>query len=109
MSDRVRVVGIDAFRAEVIESERPVLVDFFAEWCAPCRALGPIIGEVADEYETSIDVRKVDVDATPELARRYAVRSIPALMIFNGGELVETLVGVTAKGELMASLDKYAD
>ena len=85
------------FQAEVMESELPVLVDFWASWCAPCRMLAPMIEELAGQYEGSVKVGKLDVDANPEAARAHGIRSIPSVLIFKDGEVVNTLVGVQPK------------
>ncbi|MCL4112863.1 UNVERIFIED_CONTAM: hypothetical protein GTU68_046181 [Idotea baltica] len=85
------------FQAEVIESAEPVLVDFWAPWCGPCRALTPIIDELSDELAGSIKVGKVNVDESPEAATKYGISSIPAVLVFKGGEVVNTLIGVQSK------------
>ncbi|HCK09860.1 MAG: thioredoxin [Gemmatimonadetes bacterium] len=92
------------FQTEVIDSDVPVLVDFWATWCGPCRAVAPIIDELAAEYEGKLKVGKVDVDAEQQLAGDFGVRSIPTLLIFNGGKLAEQLVGAVPKSELVDKL-----
>ena len=92
------------FQTEVIDSDVPVLVDFWATWCGPCRAVAPIIDELAAEYEGKLKVGKVDVDAEQQLAGDFGVRSIPTLLIFNGGKLAEQLVGAQKKSELVDKL-----
>ncbi len=92
------------FQTEVIDSDVPVLVDFWATWCGPCRAVAPIIDELAAEYEGKLKVGKVDVDAEQQLAGDFGVRSIPTLLIFNGGKLAEQLVGISSKSELVDKL-----
>lgn len=93
------------FEEEVLKSEVPVLVDFWAVWCGPCKILSPIVEEVAKEMEGKpVKVTKMDVDANPETAAKYGIMSIPTLMIFKGGKVVEQLVGVQAKDKLIEKL-----
>jgi thioredoxin 1 len=93
------------FSEEVEHSETPVLVDFWAEWCGPCRMVGPIVDELAGEYEGKAKIGKVNVDHNPEVSVKYGIRSIPALMIFKGGEVVDTIVGAVPKTHLKKKLD----
>ena len=93
----------DNFEQEVLNSEKPVLVDFFAAWCGPCRMVGPIIEEIAEENE-HIKVAKIDVDADPELAIRYGVNSIPALFVFDKGQVVNQSLGAKPKNQILAML-----
>lgn len=95
----------DDFRREVIESGRPVLVDFWAGWCQPCHAVAPIVEQLAGEYAGRITVAKVDTDASPELSREYSIGSIPTLLLFHDGEIVERFVGVRSREEYAAALD----
>jgi thioredoxin 1 len=94
------------FDTEVLKAGQPVLVDFWAEWCAPCRMIAPIVEQLASEYEGTLKVVKVDVDANNGIANRYGIMSIPTLGIFKGGQLVERLVGYMPKPELKRRLDK---
>lgn len=94
------------FEAQVVRAEVPVLVDFWAEWCAPCRMIAPIVEDLAGEYEGRLKVVKVDVDENNNLAFRYGIMSIPTLGIFKGGELVERLVGYMPKPELKKRIDQ---
>ena len=94
------------FADQVIRSERPVLVDFWAEWCAPCRALGPAIESLAADYEGRAVVAKVDIDANQEVARQFGIRSIPTVMLFDKGQVVDTFVGVRPKADYAEGLDK---
>lgn len=93
----------DNFEAEVINSDKPVLVDFWAGWCGPCMMQGPVLDEIADEYD-NIKVGKINIDEQQELAIRFGVMSIPTLMYFKGGEAAETLVGLRSKEQLVQSL-----
>ncbi|MEM6811235.1 MAG: thioredoxin [Pseudomonadota bacterium] len=88
------------FDKEVLEADQPVMVDFWAEWCGPCKALSPIVDEVANEQSDKMKVVKVNIDENPNAPTKYGVRGIPTLMIFKGGELVETKVGGMSKGQL---------
>ena len=94
------------FENEVLQSELPVLVDFWAAWCQPCRMIAPIVEELAGELEGKMKVCKCNVDEAGAAAARYGVMAIPTLAVFSGGELVERIVGVVSKEELRASVDK---
>ncbi|MGI6188227.1 MAG: thioredoxin [Clostridiales bacterium] len=96
----------DSFDGEVLKSEHPVLVDFWAAWCGPCRMIAPIIDQLADEYEGKLKVGKVNVDEQGQLAAQYGVMSIPTLVFFKNGEEVERVVGVRPKPELDKIIQK---
>ncbi len=96
------------FGEQVLQSDQPVLVDFWAEWCAPCRALGPVIESLAEDYDGRAKVAKVDVDANREIAMQFGIRSIPTVILFDNGQIVDTFVGVRPKNDYAASLDKVA-
>ncbi len=94
------------FAERVIKAEQPVLVDFWAEWCAPCRALGPAIEALAADYEGRAVVAKVDIDANQQVAEQFGIRSIPTVMLFDNGQVVDTFVGVRPKDDYAAGLDR---
>jgi thioredoxin 1 len=95
------------FKDEVIDSDVPVLVDFWAPWCGPCRMVAPVVDEISQEYEGQVKVVKVNTDENPNVASQYGIRSIPTLMIFKGGQRVDTVVGAVPKTTLANTLAKY--
>lgn len=103
------VTGTDAnFENEVLDSDQPVLVDFWATWCGPCRTIAPTIEELASEYDGKAKVVKLDVDNNPQTAMKYGIRSIPSLLFFKGGRPVDQMVGVVPKRVLAEKLDTLA-
>jgi len=96
----------DNFQAEVLESDVPALVDFWAEWCMPCKMLGPVIDELADDYAGKIKVGKLDTDNAHDTALKYGITSIPTVLLFKGGEVVKKFVGLQQKGDLTEAIDE---
>ena len=96
----------DTFEAEVIKSTIPVLVDFWARWCNPCKIIAPVLDEIAEDYEGKIKITKLDVDANPEKAVQYKIMSIPNMKLFKNGKIVAEIIGVAPKTEICKKLDK---
>ena len=106
MSGNVAELTNANFEAEALKSELPVLIDFWAEWCGPCRMVAPTVAQLADEYAGKLKVFKVNVDNAREVAAKYGIRSIPTLMLFKAGQVKDTLIGAQPKDSLKAFLDK---
>ena len=102
-----RAVTTANFQAEVLSNTKPVLVDFWAEWCGPCRMVSPIVDELGADYYDKLDVVKVNVDEEPGLAQQYGITGIPALIVFKGGEIAKTMVGAKPKAILVQDLADF--
>jgi thioredoxin 1 len=96
-----------SFDADVLQSDTPILVDFWAEWCGPCRAVGPILDQIADEHGDKIQVVKLNVDENPQIAAKYMITSIPAMKVYKGGEVVKTIIGAKPKAALEKDLADF--
>jgi len=105
MSENVKQVNQDSFQESVIEAKKPVLVDFWAPWCGPCKAVGPVVAELASEYKDKADFAKVNVDEAPLLASSYGVMSIPTLIVFADGKPAQQVIGYQSKESLKKLLD----
>jgi len=107
MSENVREVNDASFENDVLNSDRPVLVDFWAAWCAPCRMLAPTVEAVADKYAATARVVKLNVDDNPSVSQRYGIKGIPTLILFKNGHEEERVVGATSEGAISRMLDKH--
>lgn len=99
-----KVFSDENFESEVLNSDVPVLVDFFAEWCGPCKMMGPVVDKIAQEYKGKAKVGKIDIDKNPGLAGKYNVMSVPTFMVFKQGKIVDTVIGAVSKEELTKNL-----
>lgn len=105
MSDNIVYVSDSTFEDEVLKSEVPVLVDYWAEWCGPCKMIAPVLEEIADEYEGKLRIAKLNIDENQQTPPRFNIRGIPTLMLFKNGEVDSTKVGALSKSQLTAFLD----
>ena len=105
MSDRIVHVTDGSFEEDVLRAEDPVLVDYWAEWCGPCKAIAPILGEIAEEYAGRLKIAKLNIDDNPSTPPKYGIRGIPTLMLFKDGNVEATKVGALSKSQLSAFLD----
>lgn len=107
MSEHIRYVTDTTFTAEVLQSPLPVLVDYWAEWCGPCRMIAPILDEVSKEYAGRLNIAKLNVDENQQTPQKYGVRGIPTLMLFKNGNIEATKVGALSKSQLTAFIDSH--
>ena len=105
MSDKIIHLTDDSFDTDVLKADGAILVDFWAEWCGPCKMIAPILDEIADEYQGKLTVAKLNIDQNPGTAPKYGIRGIPTLLLFKNGEVAATKVGALSKGQLKEFLD----
>ena len=104
--DKVLHLNDSNFEAEVLQGDMPCLVDFWAPWCGPCKAIGPVIAELAKQFDGQVKIAKVNVDESPETPGKYGIRAIPTLIMFQGGKVIEQVTGAVGKAQLIAMIDK---
>ena len=104
--DKVIHLNDATFEADVLQSELPCLVDFWAPWCGPCKAIGPVISELATQFDGKVKIAKMNVDESPATPGKYGIRAIPTLIMFKGGKVVEQVTGAVGKAQLVAMIDK---
>jgi len=107
MGANTKAVTDQSFKSDVLQADGPVLVDFWAEWCGPCRQVAPVLEEIAGEHADKLSVVKLNIDENPETARNYQVMSIPTMAVFSGGELVKTIVGARPKAAILRELNEF--
>ncbi len=105
MSDNIVYLTDESFQTEVLDSSEPVLVDYWAEWCGPCKMIAPILTEIADEYQGKVKIAKLNIDENPQTPPKYGIRGIPTLMLFKNGNVEATKVGALSKSQLTAFID----
>ena len=106
MSDGIAHVTDDSFETEVLQADGPVLVDYWAEWCGPCKMIAPVLEEIASEYGDKVKIAKLNIDENPATPPKYGIRGIPTLMLFKGGNVEATKVGAVSKSQLSAFIDE---
>jgi len=109
MNESIIHVTDSSFEDEVLSSDKPVIVDYWAEWCGPCKMIAPLLDELADEYQGKLTVAKINIDENQETPQKYAVRGIPTLMMFKNGEVAGTKVGAMSKSQLSAFVDSLIE
>jgi thioredoxin 1 len=107
MGANTKTVTDASFADDVLTADQPVLVDFWAEWCGPCKMVAPVLEEIAGEYGDKLTVAKVNIDENPQIARQYGIMSIPTMSVFKGGEVVKSIVGAKPKAALLRDLSDY--
>jgi len=107
MASGIVTLTTSTFDETIAAADTPVVVDFWAEWCGPCKMIAPILTEIAEENRGKVTIAKLNVDENPDLAMRYGVRSIPTLLVFNNGEVAKTPIGAKGKGQLLRELDEF--
>ena len=105
MAEHIVHISDESFEEEVLQSERPVLIDYWAEWCGPCKMIAPVLDEIATEYSDRLKVVKLNIDDNPQTPPKYGIRGIPTLMVFKNGQVEATKVGAVSKAQLTAFLD----
>ena len=107
MGANTKTVTDATFATDVLQSDKPVLVDFWAEWCGPCKMVAPVLDEIAGEHAAKLDVVKVNIDENPGVARDYQIMSIPTMAVFQGGQMVKSIVGAKPKAAILRDLEAY--
>ena len=105
MAEHIVHISDESFEEEVLQSEQPVLIDYWAEWCGPCKMIAPVLDEIANEYSDRLKVVKLNIDDNPQTPPKYGIRGIPTLMVFKNGQVEATKVGAVSKAQLTAFLD----
>ena len=106
MAEQIAHISDESFEEEVLQSEQPVLIDYWAEWCGPCKMIAPVLDEIATEYSDRLKVVKLNIDDNPQTPPKYGIRGIPTLMVFKNGQVEATKVGAVSKAQLTAFLDE---